>query len=79
MIPGQLLHFNPGFRARPYLDVALVGLSCADLQAPTIGCELRFNSAFGIEDKPAFLDAIKKDVPPHPQEAARAINAGKAR
>ena len=46
----------------------------------TIGFEKRFNKAFRIEDKDAFVAAMLADIPPPPPEAARirAANMGTA-
>lgn len=44
----------------------------------TIGFQRRFNAAFGIEDKEAFVRLMQEDIPSKPAEAAtiRAINLG---
>ncbi|WP_298426690.1 hypothetical protein [Rhodoblastus sp.] len=46
----------------------------------TIGFEKRYNKAFLIEDKDAFVAAMSKEVPPPPAGVAelRAVNAGLA-
>jgi glyoxylase-like metal-dependent hydrolase (beta-lactamase superfamily II) len=45
----------------------------------TIGFERRFNNAFVIEDRQAFVDAMLREIPPPPPHAAanRALNLGK--
>ena len=46
----------------------------------TIGFERRFNKAFAIEDREAFVDAMVRDIPPPPPNAAanRSGNLGHA-
>lgn len=46
----------------------------------TIGFERRFNKAFRVEDRAAFVELMSKDVPPPPAGAEhyRAINMGRA-
>lgn len=45
----------------------------------TIGFERRFNKAFAILDRPAFVEAMLRDIPSPPPNAAavRAMNLGK--
>jgi hydroxyacylglutathione hydrolase len=47
----------------------------------TIGFERRFNKAFGIADRDAFVDYMLRDTPPQPPDAARvrAENLGLSR
>jgi glyoxylase-like metal-dependent hydrolase (beta-lactamase superfamily II) len=46
----------------------------------TIGFERRFNKAFAIEERDAFVDAMLRDIPPPPPNASanRAANLGDA-
>jgi hydroxyacylglutathione hydrolase len=37
----------------------------------TIGFERRFNKAFGIADRDAFIEYMLRDTPPPPPDAAR--------
>ena len=39
--------------------------------ASTIGYERRFNKAFGIRDRAAFIEYMLRDTPPRPPDAAR--------
>jgi glyoxylase-like metal-dependent hydrolase (beta-lactamase superfamily II) len=45
----------------------------------TIGFERRFNRAFGIDDREAFVEFMLRDIPPPPAGAAaiRAANLGR--
>lgn len=54
------------------------GLSATPIS--TVGFERRFNRAFAIEDRDAFVDYMMRDVPPRPPsaEANRAANLGLA-
>jgi glyoxylase-like metal-dependent hydrolase (beta-lactamase superfamily II) len=47
----------------------------------TIGFERRFNKAFGIADRDAFIEYMLRDTPPRPPDAARvrAENLGLSR
>ena len=46
----------------------------------TIGFERRFNKAFALEERDAFVDAMLREIPPPPPNASanRAANLGKA-
>jgi hypothetical protein len=46
----------------------------------TIGFERRFNKAFAIADEALFVEAMLRDIPPPPPNAAalRAANLGKS-
>src|SRR5687767_7498535 len=46
----------------------------------TIGFERRFNKAFAIEERDAFVDAMLREIPPPPPNASanRAANLGRA-
>src|SRR5688500_1085890 len=46
----------------------------------TIGFERRFNKAFAIEERDAFVEAMLRDIPPQPPNALayRSANLGKA-
>ena len=45
----------------------------------TIGFERRFNKAFSVQDRAAFVERMLRDLPPPPPDAAaiRAANLGK--
>jgi hypothetical protein len=62
---------NPQF----YLDVA----ATLGMHASTIGFERRYNKAFSIDDRQTFVDAMVRDIPLPPLNAAenRSINLGR--
>ncbi len=59
---------------------SVCGRSLSGRTMSTIGFEKRYNKAFLIEDKDAFVAAMSKEVPPPPAGVAelRAVNAGLA-
>ena len=57
---------------------SVCGRKLSGKPSSSIGFELRHNTAFGIKDEEAFVQAMTADIPPPPPEAAqnRAINSG---
>jgi len=69
----------------PILPGAFAGSVCgrglSGTPFSTIGFERRFNRTFAIDDEPAFVAAMLRDIPPAPPNAAatRAANLGQSR
>jgi hydroxyacylglutathione hydrolase len=59
---------------------SVCGRGLSGKPSSTIGFERRFNRAFGITDRAAFVDFMVRDIPPQPQGAAaiRRANLGLA-
>ena len=59
---------------------SVCGRGLSGKPSSTIGFERRFNRAFAITDRAAFLDHMLRDIPPRPPRAAeiRALNMGEA-
>mgnify|MGYP006336352493 CR=1 FL=1 len=55
------------------------GAGMSEKPGTTIGFERRFNRAFAIQERSAFVDVMLRDIPPAPPGAAetRAINLGR--
>jgi hydroxyacylglutathione hydrolase len=87
---GALALFESASRLRllpDYIEVlpgAFAGSVCgrglSGKATSTIGFERRFNKAFRIEQRDAFVAAMLRDIPPPPERAAfvRAYNLGRA-
>jgi hypothetical protein len=57
---------------------SVCGRGLSGKASSTIGFERRFNKAFGILDPQEFVDAMLREIPPRPADAAanRARNLG---
>jgi glyoxylase-like metal-dependent hydrolase (beta-lactamase superfamily II) len=50
---------------------SICGRGLSGNPSSTIGFERRFNKAFGIADRDAFIEYMLRDIPPQPPDAAR--------
>ncbi|HJR65527.1 MAG TPA: MBL fold metallo-hydrolase [Gemmatimonadaceae bacterium] len=87
---GALALFESSQRLRglpDYVEVlpgafsgSVCGRGLSGKPTSTIGFERRFNKAFAIDERDAFVEAMLRDIPPPPQNASanRAANLGQA-